>query len=323
MLTRQKLETYQALIYVLMIAGGLAIGMLFPGWINLLDGLLWPILALLLYVTFAQVPLVHLRQAIGDVRFVMSAVVGNFLLVPLLTWGLLQWVPADPSLRLGVLLVLLVPCTDWFITFSHLGGGDTKRAIALSPISLLLQLFLLPFYLWLFLGETVAIALAQEGMIVAFVGLIIMPLIAAFLTEKWVEQKVQRRQWLGKLAWFPIPILGVVVFVIAATQVNLLAGSLGILGRLLLVFGAFLVLAGLLAWILAGLFKLPSAQGRVLAFSLGTRNSFVVLPLALALPSTFDLTVVAIVFQSLVELMGMVVYLWWVPAKLFPRNASE
>lgn len=59
-------------------------------------------------------------------------------------------------------------------------------------------------------------------------------------------------------------------------------------------------------------------QGRVLAFSFGTRNSFVVLPLALALPPSSDLAVVTIVFQSLVELLGVGVYLWWIPQKLFP-----
>ncbi|MGR2738042.1 hypothetical protein ACUY1T_06280 [Billgrantia sp. Q4P2] len=68
-------------------------------------------------------------------------------------------------------------------------------------------------------------------------------------------------------------------------------------------------------------FELPTTQGRVLAFSLGTRNSFVVLPLALSLPASYELAVVAVVFQSLVELIGMAVFLWWVPRWLFPKNA--
>jgi hypothetical protein len=38
----------------------------------------------------------------------------------------------------------------------------------------------------------------------------------------------------------------------------------------------------------------------------------------LALPPSHELAIVAIVFQSLVELFGMVVYLWWVPHRLFP-----
>ena len=45
-----------------------------------------------------------------------------------------------------MLLVLLVPCTDWFITFTRLGGGDTLRAITVTPLNLLVQLLLLPVY---------------------------------------------------------------------------------------------------------------------------------------------------------------------------------
>ncbi|TVP93698.1 MAG: arsenic resistance protein, partial [Pseudomonadaceae bacterium] len=58
--------------------------------------------------------------------------------------------------------------------------------------------------------------------------------------------------------------------------------------------------------------------GRTLAFSLGTRNSFVVLPLALSLPSGWELVAVVIVMQSLVELFGMLLYLHWLPRRLFP-----
>lgn len=316
-MTRQMLEKYQVLVYLAAIGCGLTVGLLLPGRVSILDTLLWPILALLLYATFTQVPLVHLRHAISNTRFLKSAVIGNFLLIPVLVWGMIQFLPSEPAIRLGLLLVLLVPCTDWFITFTHLGGGDTKHAIAFSPISLLLQIALLPFYLWLFLGETFAVTVARQEMIAAFAGLIVLPLLGAFVTEKWVEKNPRRVELLDNLAWLPVPLLGLVVFIIAATQVNLVTASLGILGRLLLVFVGFLVVAGLLARVLAHFFELPTSQGRVLAFSLGTRNSFVVLPLALALPHSHDLTVVVIVFQSLVELLGMVVYLWWVPKRLF------
>lgn len=63
--------------------------------------------------------------------------------------------------------------------------------------------------------------------------------------------------------------------------------------------------------------QFPSPQARVLAFSFGTRNSFVVLPLALALPAGWELAALVIVLQSLVELLGMAVYLVLVPRILF------
>jgi arsenite transporter len=155
-------------------------------------------------------------------------------------------------------------------------------------------------------------------MAVAFAGLILLPLSAAFVTEKWVARRESHKGRLDRLAWLPVPLLALVVFSIAATQVALVAASVGLLWHLFAVFVAFLLIAALMARILARLFGLPPSQGRVLAFSFGTRNSFVVLPLALALPYSFEIAVVAVVFQSLVELFGMALFLWFVPNLLFP-----
>ena len=317
-MSRQSLEQHQVLIYLVAITCGLFIGNIFPDNIRILETFLWPVLGLLLYSTFTQVPLSHLQEAFADTRFLTAAVTGNFIVLPMVVWGLMILLPDVPAIRLGVLLVLLVPCTDWFITFTHLGGGDTRHAIAFTPVSLLLQIILLPLYLWLFLGENVSVTLVRTEMFLAFAGLIIMPLIAAFLTEKWIDKNTNRVYLLERLAWCPVPMLAFVVFIIAASQVSIVMNSAFLLGNLLLVFTAFLVISAYVARLIAKLFNLPSSQGRVLAFSFGTRNSFVVLPLALALPPSFEMVVVIIVFQSLVELFGMVVYLWWVPQKLFP-----
>ncbi|WP_445395903.1 hypothetical protein [Zobellella sp. An-6] len=325
--SRDTLEKYQLLAYLAAIATGLLAGHLLPTAAALGEQVLWPLLALLLYSTFTQVPLVELRHALADRRFIGAAVLGNFVLLPLMLWAGLPLLPDEPALRLGILLVLLVPCTDWFITFSQLGGGDARRALAFSPVSLLLQLALLPPYLWLLLGEPVATAAARQEMLLAFGGLILLPLLAAVVTERRVAGAAPRRKLIDRLAWCPIPLLALVLLVIAAGQVQLVSASLGLLPPLAGIYIAFLLLAaGLaraLARALAGAFRLPVPQGRTLAFSLGTRNSFVVLPLALALPPGQELAVVAIVFQSLIELLGMVAFLWWIPKKLFPASAGR
>ncbi|MFY0989987.1 bile acid:sodium symporter [Halomonas sp. C05BenzN] len=315
---RDRLEANQVFLYLAAILAGLAVGTHSPGRVGLLETLLWPLLALLLYVTFTQVPLVGLHRRLANARFLAAAVVGNFLVIPPIVWGLVQWLPVDPALRFGVLLVLLVPCTDWFLSFTHLGGGDTSAAIAFTPLSLLLQLALLPLYLWLFLGQTALAGVIQRELLEAFGGLILLPLMAAFLSERWAERAPGRRWLIERLGWLPVPLLALVLFAVAAGQVETVTGSLGLLGWLLPVFLGFLVAAALLAWLLARAFRLPVAQGRVLAFSFGSRNSFVVLPLALALPAGFEAAVVVVVLQSLVELFGMLVFLRLVPRWLFP-----
>ena len=317
---RITLERYQVVFYALAIAGGLLVGFITSAFNSLFEALLWPVLAVLLYATFVQVPLLHLRDAFVDKRFALANLVGNFVFIPLIVWGLLQFLPDNNLLRLGVMLVLLVPCTDWFITFTQLGKGCSARAIAISPINLGLQLLLLPFYLWLMLPQSFAIDIEWQALQVA-VLIILVPLVLAILSEKWFEQKPQRAVYQGKLANWPVPLLALVVFLIAASQAQAVWLAALDIWIVIPVFIAFLILAALLAKVMAMSMKLPAQNGRTLAFSFGTRNSFVVLPIALSLPLGSEIVVWVIVLQSIVELIGMVVYLWWIPNKIFTQES--
>ncbi len=111
----------------------------------------------------------------------------------------------------------------------------------------------------------------------------------------------------------PVPLLAVVVFLIALGQGGTLAGAPARLATVAGVFALFLAGALALGLLVTRAFALPAASGRAVAFSLGTRNSFVVLPLALALPEEWSLAALVIVLQSLVELLGMLVFLRVVP----------
>lgn len=312
-MSRQQLERHQVWLYLAAIVAGLSVGVAAPAAASALDSLLWPTLAVLLYATFTQVPLTHIAAAFRDGRFMSAQLLGNFVLAPLMVWGLLLVVPDEPAIRLGVLLVLLVPCTDWFVTFAHLGRADTQRAIATTPVNLLVQLALLPIYLWLLMGHAFLEILDAQRIAGVFLSLIVLPLVAAWLTERWAERSPRRGRLVTRLASLPVPLLAAVVLLIAASQVQAVLGALPLLGQLTGVFVAYLLLAAALGVALGRAFVLPVGATRTLVFSFGTRNSFVVLPLALALPDTWAAAVVVIVLQSLVELLGMVAYLWAVP----------
>lgn len=318
MLDRLTLEKNQLRLYLSAVAIGLLVGTLFPDAASRLEGFLWPLLGLLLYATFVQVPLLHLREALTDRRFIAAMMLGNFVLLPLVAWGLTQWLPDNPALRLGVLLVLLVPCTDWFITFTHLGGGSTSRALSITPVNLLAQLLLLPLYLWLMLPDiSLQVTLNAPHLLAAALGLLGAPMLLSVMTQRWMQQDCTRARLGEGLAWLPVPLLALVLMIICAVNSQLLENAGAVLLAVLPVFMLFLLIAGVLARVLAQAFSLNAQAGRTLAFSFGTRNSFVVLPLVLALPAGWEIAVMVVVFQSLVELTGMLVYLWWVPRHLF------
>ncbi|KAA0691292.1 arsenic resistance protein [Halopseudomonas laoshanensis] len=317
MLDRSSLEKNQLRLYLGAVAMGLLLGSLLPGIKPWLEILLWPMLGLLLYATFVQVPLLHLRQALVDRRFIAAVLVGNFLFLPLAAWVLIQWLPDDPALRLGVLVVLLVPCTDWFITFTHLGGGSTSRAISITPVNLLVQLLLLPMYLWLMLPDSSLQVTIDAPLLNAALGLLAVPMLMSAITQRWMQAVPARARVGDGLAWLPVPLLALVLMMTCAANGQVLEESGVLLLTALPVFILFLLIAGLLAHGLSRALKLDTRAGRTLAFSFGTRNSFVMLPLVLALPAGWEIAVAVVVFQSLVELTGMLAYLWWVPRQLF------
>lgn len=306
---RETMERHQAWIYLAAITLGLVLGSAVPTLADALERLLWPTLVLLLYVTFTQIKLAELPAAFKDFRFTAAALLGNFLVLPLLVWGVLLLVPADPIVRLGLVLVLLVPCTDWFITFTHQARGDTRRAITITPSLLLAQMVLLPLYLWLFMGPEFMVIGATDRMLVAFMVVIVIPLVLAYVTTRWAGKLSQRARAIDRLGAWPVPLLAVVLLLIAATQVDTVLRARHLFGIVALACLGFLVGAVALALLVGRLFRLPTPQARTLLFSMTTRNSFVVLPFALALPAHQQAAAVVIVLQSLIELLGMMVLL--------------
>ncbi|WP_188639455.1 arsenic resistance protein [Vreelandella lutescens] len=313
---RAQLEQQQSWIYLAFIALGLCLGLLAPEPMAAFEQALWPLLGILLYATFTQIPLLRVKQGFQDRRFMAALLVGNFIVIPALLGVGVLWLPLPAPVLAGILMVLLMPCTDWFISFTHLGKGDTARAIAATPLLLLVQMVALPAYLWLFLGSEWLHLTLSPALLGASLGLIVLPLLLAWLTEYAAQSHPTVKRAAHALGLMPVPLLACVLLIIAATQVTQVLAMRQLLWQTIVIFLAFLIVAALLGKGLGQLFKLSPASARTLVFSFGTRNSFVMLPIALTLPHGWQAAVVVIVCQSLVELFGMVAFIRWVPGSL-------
>jgi ACR3 family arsenite transporter len=309
---REALEERQVGIYFCAVIVATVVALLIPGTSALEFGIN-PALALMLFVTFLQVPVAELRQALSRVRFLAVLLATNFLVVPLLVAALVQFLPPDPMIRLGVLLVLLTPCIDYVVTFSHLGRADARLLLAATPALLIVQMLLLPAYLALLLGSDAA-DLVQVGPFVhAFVWLIAVPLTLAILTQILAGRSAAVAHISAGLGLLPVPATALVLFVVVATVVPQLGPALDTALRVLPIYVTFAIVAPLVGWGMAKLCKLDASAGRAVAFSAATRNSLVVLPLALAVPGAVPVLPAIIVTQTLVELVSELVYVRLIP----------
>jgi ACR3 family arsenite efflux pump ArsB len=310
---REQLESRQIAIYFAAVVLAAALAWRVPGTAALAPAI-DPLLACMLFVTFLQVPLMELRQALANVRFLGALLTANFVAVPALVAVLMTWLPADPLLRTGALLVLLAPCIDYVVTFAHLGRADARPLLAATPVLLAAQMLLLPVLLGLFLGEAAA-GLVQWGPFLhAFVWLIAVPLALAAACQAWAARKPAGEQAMRVLGLLPVPATAAVLFVVVAAVMPQLGQALGAARAVVPVYLAFAIAAPLLGWAVACGWRLPAPQGRAVAFSSATRNSLVVLPLGLAIPGAVPWIPAVIVAQTLVELIAELVYV-----KLLPR----
>jgi len=309
---RDALEARQVWIYFAAVLVAAVVGHLIPGT-AVLEGAINPALALMLFVTFLQVPVAALGRALRELRFMGALLAVNFIAVPLLVLGLVQFLPADPLIRLGVLMVLLCPCIDYVVTFAHLGRADARLLLASTPVLLIAQMALLPIYLRLFLGSEAAAYVQPGPFIHAFVWLIAVPFALAALVQTWAARSKTGEQVSSGLGLAPVPTTALVLFIVVAAVVPQLGQTLDRTLSVVPVYVAFAVLAPLVGWTLSRLARLTPEGGRAVAFSAGTRNSLVVLPMALVVPGAIPLVPAIIVTQTLIELLAELAYIRVIP----------
>jgi len=309
---RDALEAHQVAIYFGAVIVAAVVGFLVPTATALEDGIN-AALAVMLFATFLQVPLADLGRALVRVRFIAALLVANFVVLPALVFMLMQLLPPDPMIRLGVLLVLLAPCIDYVVTFSHIGRADARLLLAATPTLLLLQMLLLPLYLGLFLGHDAAGLIRAGPFLHAFVWLIAVPLALAAAVQLGAARSARIGRISSVLGLLPVPATAVVLLVVIAAVTPQLGLALSGAMQVLPIYVAYAVIAPLLGWGVARLAGLDASAGRAVAFSSATRNSLVVLPLGFAVPGAVPVLPAIIVTQTLVELVASLVYMRLIP----------
>jgi len=313
------MERHQVAVYLGAMAVGAGIGIVAPTVGTGLEQAINPVLAALLYVTFLQVPAAELLRSLRDGRFISAALVVNFFVVPLVVAAMFTFLPADQAVRLGVLLVLLTPCVDYVIVFCGLAGGASRRLLAATPLLLILQMLLLPVFLVLVMGSDLADVVEIGPFVDAFIVLIVVPLILAWLTQGWAKRHRSGVVVTEAMGTVMVPLMALTLLVVVASQVPKLGGNVGVVAQVVPFYVTFLLIMAVAGWVVARLFRLDPLGARAVMFTGATRNSLVVLPLALALPDAYVIAAVVIVTQTPVEVIGMIVYVRAVP-RLLPNR---
>lgn len=264
-----------------------------------------PALLLMLTAIFVQMDATHVGEVRRARSLVGASLVLNFVFTPALAWALgAGLLGGQPDLRIGLLLLLVTPCTDWYLVFTAVARGHTGIAAALLPVNLVLQLVLLPIYVLLLGGQAAGVDAATLAEAVLLV--LLTPLAAAFITrtaarrlrgDQWRTQTLD--PWAGKIV---VPLLCLAVLAMFAWQARTVTDHGTELVLLLPALAAFFVVLPVVATLVSKMLGLPGPHRVTLTMVSTARNSPIALGIAVAAFPDRPLIAVALVVGPLVEL---------------------
>lgn len=295
------LDKLQTIIILFAVGLGLLLGQ-----VNIIEQyaetLVIPFLFLMLYGFFLTIPLQQLKKAFSNIKFLGANTIINFIWTPVIAWGLGSIFLADyPALWIGFIMLMVTPCTDWYLAFTGIAKGNISLSTSVLPINLILQVVLLPVYLLLFAGtiETIPITTLIESILIVLV----IPFVLAHLTRFLLRKKsVLNNKIIPFFAHAQIFFLSLAIMAMFASQGSYLLENLEVIYILIIPVLVFFVINYIVGRLVGKLLKFSYEDSVSLNMTIIARNSPVSLAIAVTAFPDQPLIALALVIGPLIEL---------------------
>ncbi|MBE2234979.1 MAG: bile acid:sodium symporter [Anaerolinea sp.] len=197
-------------------------------------GIVGSMLGMGLGLTMAQIV-----QPLKNVRLVVLALLANFVLVPLLAWGISLIIPLEDSLKVGLMVLALSAGAPFLVLEARAAKANLALAVGLMTLLMVVTIFYLPLVLPLLLT---GIEVDAWSIAMSLIVLMLIPLLLGLLVKSAAPDTAQHWQpAMNKIGSLGIMILLVVGLGLNAANVISLIGTGGFLALLLFIAGSLLI----------------------------------------------------------------------------------
>jgi len=260
---------------------------------------------LVILAVMLPIELTDVGRAAKRVKPTALAVFINFVFIPVFAWAA-GWVVLRqyPDFWVGAILYTLTPCIGWYLIFTDIAKGNVAWGIALLPWNVVLQVLLLPVYLYLLVGKVIPVDFW------ALAGSVGLYLIAPFFLSVVIRRALIAtrgrdyfqgpfKQALGKVKLWALVLVIVSMFV---SQSPIGLSELSTVGLLIMFLIGFFLVLFLIALAAGRVFGLTYEDNATLAFTTTARNSEAVIGVAVSAFPGHPLVYLAIILGPIVEL---------------------
>jgi len=265
--------------------------------------LIEPFLMVMLFFVFMCVSIREIGKSFSNRRFTLTALSINFVWTPIFSL-ILGLMFAEIDVRIGLVMLLVTPCTDWYLVFTAMAKGNVPLSSSLLPLNLILQIVLMPVYLLIFFNTQVDMDI--PGLLWSMIVVLVIPLTAAIVL-KMVGAKVQKVADLGSSISengdnLQLFFLCLAIAAMFASESAELMGHLELFIALIVPLLVFFAVNYVVATFVSRLQRFDTADTTSLVFTSMARNSPLSLAIAVAAFPDATLLLLVLVIAPLIEL---------------------
>ena len=301
-----NLEKYQIVIMLAAMGIGLGLGQ-FSIFEDNAGSFVTPFLFIMLFGAFLNIPLGEYKNALKNVRFSSTVVLINFIWTPILVWGLASLFLDDPIMQIGFIMLMVTPCTDWYLVFTANAKGNVPLSASVLPFNLLLQVILLPVFLFLFAGVNGTVDMSD--LLKSIMIMLVLPFTLAQVTKYLLNRSKReglKEKVTGAFSSSGTIFLGLAIMAMFAAKGNDLVSNMDVVLLLLLPIAAFYIINFVLAQLVSRKFKYSYADTASLTLTTIAKNSPMTLGIALIAFPDQPIIHLIMVIEPLIELPVMV-----------------
>ena len=300
----ENINKFQSLVILFMVALGILLGQI--GFVQeYSEYLITPFLMVMLFLVFLQIPLKDILKSSKNLKFTLTAVIINFIWTPFLIFILGKIFLANyPELLIGYIMLMVTPCTDWYLIFTGIAKGNVALGSSILPLNLVLQLVLLPVYVFLIGGNSVD--MNTIDLVKGVVSTLIIPLVCAILIRKIILNKISQEDFDEKVATkacdYQGYFLNAAIVSMFASQGKILLENIQVLLILLIPVLLFFIINFWVGRLVGKVMKLSYEDNVSLNLTTLARNSPIALAIAVATFPDKPLISLALIIGPLIEL---------------------
>ena len=257
-------------------------------------------LCLMLFGLFLEVPLKEIKDSFKNIKFTSTSLIINFIWTPLFGYFLGSvFLKGNVDVLIGFFMLILTPCTDWYLIFTKLAKGDLTLSLSILPINLVLQIILLPIYLVIFFSSANTMDYSQLAYSLLIV--IVIPFIAAQIVKFILNDNLNEKAsevFTNLQIWF----LALAVFCIFASQGELLFTNLDSVIGIFIPLIIFFMANTIIDLLLSEKINFTYQEYASLTMTTLARNSPLALAIAINSFPGHELISIALVIGPLIEL---------------------